>query len=99
VNKRVACLESGNLALVIIDADDMVAHFGEADRGDQTNVSRPDNGNFDVFTHSALVLFLIVENTRIEKQSRGFESNRHCFETGTPMRPSNLPSGTRARVD
>jgi hypothetical protein len=41
-----------------------VAHFGEADGSNQTDISRPDNGNFDVFTHSAVVLFLIVEDNR-----------------------------------
>ena len=52
VNERVAGLESGNLALVIVNTDDMVTHFREANRSNQANISRPDNGNFDVFTHS-----------------------------------------------
>ena len=58
VDERVACLESGDFALVVVNTDDMMAHFGKADGSDEANVSRPDNGNFDVFTHSALVLFL-----------------------------------------
>jgi hypothetical protein len=41
-----------------------VAHLGKTDGGDQTNISRPDNGNLDVFTHSAVVLSLLVENNR-----------------------------------
>jgi hypothetical protein len=28
-----------------------VAHFCEANRGDQADISRSDDGNFDVFTH------------------------------------------------
>jgi hypothetical protein len=70
VDEGVAGLESGNLSLVIIHADDIVAHFGKADGSDQTNISRPNYGNFDVFTHSAVVLFLMFEDNRTLEESR-----------------------------
>jgi hypothetical protein len=44
-----------------------VAHFSKADSGDQTDISRPDNGNFDVFTHCAVVLSLLVEDNRTQE--------------------------------
>jgi hypothetical protein len=70
VDEGVAGLESGNLALVIVHTDDIVTHFGKTDCGNQTNISRPDYGNFDVFIHSAVVLFLIVEDNRMQERSR-----------------------------
>jgi hypothetical protein len=99
VDERVAGLESGNLALIVVHADDIVAHFGKANGSDQTNISRPDNGNFNVFTHSAVALPLIVENNRTQEQSRGFESNLRSFETDAQACSSNLPSGRHTRVD
>jgi hypothetical protein len=83
VNERVAGLKSGHLALVIVYTDDIVAHFGKTNGSNQTDISRPDDGNFDVFTHSAVVLFLSVENNRTQEQSTGSESIGSGFE---PMR-------------
>jgi hypothetical protein len=64
MDERVARLQRSNLAFVIVNTDDIVAHLGKTDGSDQTNISRSDNGNFDSFTHSAVVLFLLVENNR-----------------------------------
>jgi hypothetical protein len=73
VNERVTGLESGDLALIIVDTDDVVADFSKADGSDQTDVSRPDNGNFDVFTHCGVVLFLLVEDNRMQEIIERFE--------------------------
>jgi hypothetical protein len=48
-----------------------MAHFGKTNSGDQADIPGPYDGNFDVFTHSAAVLFLIVEDNRTQGQSRG----------------------------
>ncbi len=45
----VARLESGDLALVIVDADDVVAHLGETNGGNQADVSRSDDSNCECF--------------------------------------------------
>jgi hypothetical protein len=79
VDERVACLKGGDLALVVVNTDDGMTHFGKADGSDQANVSGPHNGDFDVFTHSALVLFLIVEDNRTQEQSRRFGDNPTLF--------------------
>ena len=39
MDEGVAALERGDLSLVIIDADNVMAHFSEADSGDQTNIA------------------------------------------------------------
>jgi hypothetical protein len=44
-----------------------VAHFSKADGSDKADISRSDNGNFDVFTHCAVVLFLLVEDNRTQE--------------------------------
>ena len=62
VDERVSGLEGGDLALVVVDADDIVAYFSETDGSNQTDIPGPNNGNSDVFAHSADVLFLIVED-------------------------------------
>jgi hypothetical protein len=76
-----------------------VAHFGKTDGSNKTDVSRSNNGNFDVFTHSAVVLILIVEDNREQEQSREPERKQHCFETDAEASSSNVPSGRHTRVD
>ena len=39
VDKGVAAPESGHFALIVIDADDIVAHFGETNSSDKANIS------------------------------------------------------------
>jgi hypothetical protein len=77
----------------------MVAHFGKADGSDQTNISGPDNGDFDVFTHSAVVLFLLVEDNRRQEESSGYGSNRRSFETPAATCSSNHSPERHTRVD
>ncbi len=64
VDERVAGLQGGDFALIIIDTDDIVAHLGETDGCNQAYISGSDDGNFDVFVHSDAVLVLIVKNSR-----------------------------------
>lgn len=47
VDLRVSGLEGGDFGLVVIDADDLVAHFREADGGDQAYVSGADDGDLN----------------------------------------------------
>ena len=56
VDERIAALKRGDFAFVIVDTDDVVAHFGKTDGGNQADISRADNGNFDVFAHSGDVI-------------------------------------------
>ena len=39
VDEGVTSTESGDFALVVVDADDVVSHLGEADGGDQANIA------------------------------------------------------------
>ncbi len=71
VDEGVAGLKRGDFALVIVDADDVVTHLSEADGGDEADISRSDDGNFDVFTHRCAVSFLIVEDNRMFEKLTG----------------------------
>ncbi len=64
VDEGVAALEGGDFALVIVDADDVVAHLSKADGGDQADVPRSDYGNLNVFTHRLVSMSSSVENIR-----------------------------------
>ena len=79
VDERVASLKSGYLSLVIVHANDVVAHFCKTDGGYKSDISRSDDGNFDVFTHGALVLFLILEDNRMLELSRMSLGNPGSF--------------------
>ena len=51
VNGGIATLKCGDLAFVVVDTDDLVAHLCEADRCDETDITRPDHRNFYSFCH------------------------------------------------
>ena len=100
VDEGVPALESGDFAFVVVDTDDVVADLGEADGSNQTDISRSDDGDFDVFTHSRDVLFLIVKNNRMYGVNRRTESiAANHLESIHGHGPSNLPSGRCTRVD
>ena len=62
MDEGVAALESGDLALVVVDADDVVAHFSKTDGGDQADISRSDYGNL---MFSLIVCELMSSSLRI----------------------------------
>ena len=49
MDEGVAALRGRDFALVIVDADDVVAHLSEADSGDQADIAGTDNGNIERF--------------------------------------------------
>ena len=51
VDEGVAGLKGGDLALVVIDADDGVADLGETDGRDQADVTRPYHGDLNGLAH------------------------------------------------
>jgi hypothetical protein len=54
MDERIPTLQSGNLALVVIDTDDVVTHFGETDCGNEADVSRTNDGNLNAFAHKSV---------------------------------------------
>ena len=62
VDEGVAGLECGYLALVVIDADDVVANLGETDGRDQTDVTRANNCDLNAFAHGLRQMVLLQCN-------------------------------------
>jgi hypothetical protein len=52
MDEGIAALKGCNLAIVIVDTNDVMTHFSEADGSDQADIPRPNNGDLNVFTHS-----------------------------------------------
>ena len=52
MDEGVSALKRGDLALVIVDTDDLVAHLCETNGGNKTNISRTDHCNWNRFAHS-----------------------------------------------
>ena len=49
MDERVASLECGDFALIIVDTNDVVAHFRKTDGGHKADISRADYSNLDAF--------------------------------------------------
>jgi len=62
VDEDVAGLKRGNLVLVVIDADDGVSDLGEADGGDQADVTRSNDCRFECFAHGLRQMVLLQCN-------------------------------------
>jgi hypothetical protein len=51
VDEGIAALQRLDLALVVVDADDLVTHFSETYGGDEADVAGTDYGYLQVFSH------------------------------------------------
>ncbi|GGA54427.1 hypothetical protein GCM10011507_02110 [Edaphobacter acidisoli] len=51
VDRGVAPLKSRHFALIVVHANDLVAHLREADGSDKANITGTYNGNMDAFGH------------------------------------------------
>ena len=62
VDEGVAGLEGCDLVFVVIDADDGVTDLGEADGGDQADITRANNGDLNGFAHVLRQMVLLQCN-------------------------------------
>ena len=67
--------------LVVIDADDGVPHFGEANCGYKTDIPGTDDGNITLFRHS-----LLNTLSRIRRRHGERMGNRIAIERGGMIR-------------
>ena len=87
MDERISTLQGGYLALVVVDADDIVAHLCKADSCDQADIAGADDGDLNWLTHMirgySLCLLSIADSSRLRSTSiRGQEE------------PSRQPSHT-----
>jgi hypothetical protein len=54
VDEGISTLQSRDLALVVIDADDSVTHFRETNRGNKANISGTYDGDLQLIIHGRL---------------------------------------------
>lgn len=51
VDQRGACAQRLHLALIVVDAEDLMSHLCKADRGHQANVPGTNHRDLDGFGH------------------------------------------------
>jgi len=65
VDEGVSALKGGNLALIIVDADDVMAHFSKTNGCYEPDVPRSNNGDLNSFIHKLGDRSPFQENTRV----------------------------------